>query len=172
MDDIRLLAMAPSGETLVVRDRGGRVWLHPPQGAGRPELIDEALADRVVADHGFERIDQPFPSWEALDSFRQERAARLAPEVVVDRDALDLGDVERLWAVARRWAVEGQGVRAKRLAFELLRVPAVRADEATHDALVSFVEELEEPRLVTRSRAGTSLQSAARERWQSLDIAA
>ena len=172
MDDIKLLAMAPSGETLVVRDRSGRVWLHPPQGAGRPELIDEAVAERSVADHGFDRIDQAFPSWEALDSFRQGRAARVTPDVVVDRAALDMRDVERLWAVARRWVVEGQGPRARRLAYELLRVPAVRADEATHNGIVSFVEGLEEPRLATRSRPATELQSAARARWQSLDLAA
>ena len=166
------MAMAPSGETVIVRDRSGRVWLHPPQGAGRPEVIDEALAQRAVADHGFERIDRSFQSWEQLDRFRQERASRLNPKVVVNRDALDLEDVERLTAVGRRWVAEGQGARARGLVVELLRLPAVRADGEAHDRLLAFLEELAQPRLSVVSKPLTRRQAAARERWNRRDVAA
>src|SRR5437588_3073505 len=128
MDDITLLAMAPSGETFFARDRSGRVWLYQPLGAGAPEVVDEDLAERAIADHGFDRIGQGFRTWQALDDFRQVHAERLAPRVKLDRNDLDLDDVARFLAVAQRWATEGEGPRARKLLLRLLRVPAVRAD--------------------------------------------
>jgi len=132
MSPVTLVAMAPSGETFVTREANGRVWLHQPEGAGGAGPIDEATVARAVTDHGFDRIEQDFDGWAALDAFRQERAALVTPPVVVDRDALDLDDVEEMVAVARRWVDEGDGARARRLAFALLRVPAVLAAPDTH----------------------------------------
>ncbi len=112
---IMLIAMAPSGETFITRDGNGRVWLHQPEGAGGAGPIADAVAERAVADHGFDRIDEEFETWAALDEFRQARAARVTPAVIVDRNALDLDDVERLLGVGKRWRAEGQGARARRL---------------------------------------------------------
>lgn len=172
MNKVTLLAMAPSGEVLVARDAVGQVWLIRPEGAGGPEVIDEGLAERGIADSGFHRIDREFSDWRSLEEFRQERAAESAPAVVVDRDSLDVEDVRRLLKVARRWIAEGDGPRARRLALELLRVPAVRAHKQAHDTVVSLLEELDGAPMQVRSTPATELQSAARDRWREVKKAA
>lgn len=166
MDGVTLLAMAPSGEVLLARDAVGQVWLIRPEGAGRPEVIDEELAERGIAEHGFHRVDREFTDWRALDDFRQERAAAVAPAIVVEHESLDLEDVQRLLKVGRRWIAEGNGPRARRLAFELLRVPAVRVHEESHDDVVSLLEKLDRAPVQVRSTPATELQSAARARWR------
>lgn len=139
---ITLVSMAPSGETFIARDRSGRLWLYQPEGAGGAGPIDEALAERAVADHGFDHVDRGFATWADLDQFRQEQAARVTPDVMIDRDGFDRHDVERLLGVAKRWIARGEGHLARRLVTELLRVPAVRSDPELLDKLVSVVEEL------------------------------
>ena len=79
MGSIALLAMAPSGETYMVRDEFGRTWLIQPPGAGDPRVIEPDVVELAVARHGFDRIDRDFPSWSDLDRFRQARAASAAP---------------------------------------------------------------------------------------------
>lgn len=172
MSGIVLLAMAPSGETFFARDSSERVWLIQPEGAGPPRTVDDRLVQRAVADHGFERVEREFSTWPELDDFRQALATRVTPDQIIDRDAFDLEDLRLLIDVAQRWVAEGEGRRARRLALELLRVPAIVADLETHEWLVSFIESLDEPRAGLRSVPSTSRQSAARARWQALDDAA
>lgn len=168
-----LVAMAPSGEALVVRDEAGRLWLIQPEGAGgrRSLTPDEAL--QVVAGAGFDRIDRRFDSWPELDAWRNQRAGAITPAVVVDRDALNRGDVERLLTVAKELASGGEGSRARRLAFELLRLPVVLGHPDLHDAMVSFAQSLDLTPVVPQARpAGNGLHAAARARWRTLTPAA
>ncbi len=171
---ITLLAMAPSGETFLARDERGQVWLYQPLGAGAPEIVSESLVERAVADHGFDRIDQSFASWQALDEFRQRRAIRLAERVTVDRDALTLDDVERLLKVAHRWLQDGETGRASRLLTSLLRLPSVRADAPMNDRLLSLLETLAAPpRVVPRPLRTDATAAAAHDRWErTLNVAA
>jgi len=165
-ETITLLAMAPSGETFIVRHPNGQVWLIQPAGAGEPELVDEEVVARAVADHGFHRLDEEFESWADLDDFRQRRAAEVTPEVIVDRDALDLDDVRQFLDAGRRWVADGEGPLALSLALELLRVPVVRADPQALDSVVSFLETLNAAPPDIHSQPTTPLQSAARDRWR------
>jgi len=169
---ITLLAMAPSGETFITRHGRGRVWLHQPEGAGGAGPIADTVVERAVADHGFDRIDQDFETWAALDEFRQARAARVTPPVVVDRDALDLDDVRWLIGVGERWRAKGEGARARRLVLELMRVPAVLGDAESHELLVTCLEQVDEPPIVVASAPSSPLKARAQERWQVLQNAA
>ena len=172
MSPIILVAMAPSGETFITRDSGGRLWLHQPEGAGGAGPIDEASAKRAVADHGFEPVDREFADWASLDDFRQQRAARVTPAVVVDVDAFDLDDIHRLLAVGREWKDEGDLTGAWRLVRELLRVPAVRADARAYETLVDFLEELSKPEDSPSPAPTSPVKARARERWQQVTNAA
>lgn len=136
-----LVSMARSGETFITGDPTHGLWLHLPPGAGGSGPLDEASAARAVADHGFVPIDREFATWAELDVFRQAQAAAAVPEVVVDRDNLTANDVARLLRVARRWISREEGSRARRLTFELLRLPVV-LDPDLHDQVVSLLEEL------------------------------
>lgn len=170
LDSVTLVAMAPSGATLVLRDRGGRLWLYPPSGAGRPRVVEPALAERVIVEQDLDRLDRDFASWTELDEFRQEQTAR-AGEMVVDVESLDSHDIELLLTVAERWLAGGEGDRARVLALRLLRVPVVRVDAGIYEQLVDLIDRLERPRLDLRANARTALQQAAHERWDMLRAA-
>jgi hypothetical protein len=165
MDPITLLAMAPSGETYLARDRGGRIWLIQPLGAGENEVVDTDLVERAVADGGFDRIDAQFNSWEELDRFRQERAALVVPDIVVDRDRLDAEDVDEMLAVVRKWIDGGERARARRATFAFLKLPIARTEATIHERLVAILEELERPLMRFQSQPVTATQRAARDRW-------
>jgi hypothetical protein len=166
LDHVTLVAMSPAGSTLVLRDRGDRLWHYPPEGVGRPRVIDSNLAEREIARGDLERLEREFESWEDLDAFRQERAAQMTPGEVVDVESLDLHDVELMLGVARQWLADGEGDRARALALRLLRVPAVRSDADANDRLVGFIEKLGRPDLRLRSEPTTTLQARAYERWE------
>jgi hypothetical protein len=163
---VTLVAMAPSGATLVVRDTDDRTWLYPSPGAGQPRLIDSERVEQVIARGDLERIDRDFAGWEELDAFRQERARRVTPQTIVDIDSFDAHDVERHLAVAEQWLAEGDADRPRKLALRLLRTPVARSDTEVSDRLIDFLERLGEPVVAFRSTPRTSLQAAARERWQ------
>src|SRR4051794_9434772 len=169
---IILVAMAPSGETFITRDSGGRLWLHQPEGAGGAGPIDQESALRAVADHGFEPLDREFADWASLDDFRQERAAQVTPAVVVNVNAFDLEDVDRLLAVGRDWKDEGDLTGAWRLVRELLRVPAVRADATALETLADFLAELSKPQDGPPPVSTSPAKARARERWQRVTNAA
>lgn len=164
-ESITLLALAPSGETLMVRDRSGRIWLIRPPGAGPSQLVDVPVVERAIADHGFLRIEQDFENWETLEAYRQERAAEIMPGVAVSRHALDSEDVRRLLGVARRWITDDRGPQARALALELLRTNAARQDINLHEELVSFLADMNELRPDFVSEPATPLQASARQRW-------
>jgi hypothetical protein len=163
---VTLVAMAPSGATLLVRDTSDRTWLCPSPGAGQPCVIDPERVEQVIARGDLERIDREFASWEELDAFRQERARRVTPQTIVDIDSFDAHDVERHLAVAERWLAEGDAERPRKLAFRLLRTPVAHSDAEVHERLVNLLERLGQPVLSLRSTPRTPLQAAARERWQ------
>ena len=165
MDRIALLAMAPSGETYLARDHIGRIWLMPPRGAGEPEVVDVDVVDRAIAYGGFDQIDEEFDSWPDLDRFRQERAALVVPDVIVDRDRLDAEDVCEMVAVVRRWIDDGERGQARRATFALLRLPVALDDAALHERLVTILEELDQPAMPFRSQPVTATKRAARDRW-------
>ncbi|HVF13722.1 MAG TPA: hypothetical protein VM942_03935 [Acidimicrobiales bacterium] len=166
MGSIALLAMAPSGETYMVRDEFGRTWLIQPPGAGDPRVIEPDVVELAVARHGFDKIDQDFPSWSDLDRFRQARAASAAPPLAVEARPLDLDDVERLFRVVRRWADQGEVHCARRAVFALLAAPAVRADAEVHGRLIAFVQGLEEPASPFVAAPTSEEKRRARDRYR------
>jgi hypothetical protein len=165
-DLICLIAIAPSGAVLVVRDRDGRLWLYPPEGAGVPRMLDDRLAEQVIARQGLKRVDREFGTWAELDEFREEYAAQTAPDVKIDVAGLDAEDVEGFLAVAERWLADGDLDRSRRLLVRLLRVPALGENADTYERLVTMLEGFDAPpRPALRSEPRTPLQEAARERF-------
>lgn len=160
--------MAPSGETFLARDRRGQVWLYQPVGAGEPRVVDEALTQRAIADHGFDRVDQEFETWQALDAYRRAHAVPLGPNVQLDRDDLDRENVERFLGVAQRWVAGGEARRARKLVLRLLRLPVVRGDAEVQERLLALLDEFEEPPVRVEPAQLDPLKRAARERWERL----
>lgn len=169
MSEVTLLAMAPAGDVLVVRDRNGDVWVHPPSGVGRPRKIDPHMADRAIARHDFERVDRGFTTWEELDAFVEERVSRLPALPPVDPDALDAPNVRELLAVAERWATEGDVSGARRLAVRLLVVPAAAQESDLRESLLVFLEALDRQRPSVRSQPKSDFHRLARERYRQAD---
>jgi len=163
-----LLAMASSGDTYLARDPAGLIWLFQPLGAGEPRVVELDAVERAVAFHGFDPIDREFPTWADLDDFVEEQAARTAPDATIDRQSMDLADVERLLAVVAAWAEEGAGDQAMGAALALLEVPAVLDDPATHRRIVGFLRSLGRPRSRFASAPHTDAQRTARDRWGEL----
>ena len=161
MGGIRLLAIAPSGETYVV-EITGRTWIVYPPGAGDPRPADMSAAERAVSDHGFEWVDKVFDNPEELDAYRNEVAARVAPEVATRLELFDEDDARRLLAVARRWHAEGDP-RGTRLARRLLRVPVVRTNADLASDIVDLID-IETPVNLTRP-AETLVGQVARDRF-------
>lgn len=167
---IALIAMDPSGASLVLCDGHGRVWLYPPEGTGGPRVIEFDAAEEIIAWQDMERIDREFASWAELEAFRQERAARLTPETVADVEAFDLEDVEELVAVAEGWHDDGDTDQARKLVVRLLRAPVARADPAAYDLLLAALESLEP--LADSSGQPTHPRAEARPRLKELPRAA
>ena len=169
-----LVAMSRSGETFITRSKRHPLWLHLPPGAGGSGPLDEAGAERAVADHGFVRIDKDFATWDDLDAFRQEEAANFAPPVAIEPAGLDAEDVQEMLDVARRWSTEGEPGQSRRLLLRLLLVPAARAEADLQDRIVAALEALDEPDLGLRLRQLPTdpLKLAARRRYAGVDAAA
>jgi hypothetical protein len=132
--------MSESGSTLILRNHNSQLWLYPPDGAGRPHVIDVEQAQQVIARSDLERIGRRFESGDALDAFRQTRAARGLTDKAVDTDVFDLEDVDGILEVAQQWRAEGEGDKARRLARQLLNVPVVRTDPAAKERVEAFLE--------------------------------
>ncbi len=170
-----LVSMARSGETFITHDERHGSWLHIPPGAGGAGPITGALAARAVSDHGFVAVNRQFSSWAELDDFRQQEAARFAPPVVIDPGTFDREDVAELLEVARRWTVEGDGLRARRLATQLLRAPVVFEDETLRDGVASLFERLDDvssPLRRSWEASGDEMKAAAHRRMEDLVPAA
>jgi len=169
-----LVAMAPSGETFISRSKRHGLWIHLPPGAGGTGPLDAASADRAVADHGFIQIDRDFDTWDQLEGFRQEEAAKFAPPVVIDPADLDDEDVREMLEVARRWMVEGEASQSRRLLLRLLLVPATLADVELHAEIVAALSALSEaaPGLRLRGEPTDPRLLAARRRYDGVVAAA
>ncbi len=165
-EGVNLVAMSRSGATLLVRDRTGRLWLYPPEAAGTPRVVDPEAAAQIIARADLEEIQQELPGWQELEAYRQQKAAELAPDPMVDLDDLDAEDAERLLETADRWITAGESERARRLAIRLLRAPVALNDPSVRERLVSMLERLEAPRLQLVTEPRTPIQRRARERWQ------
>ncbi len=160
---VTLVAMPPSGETFLARDSEGVLWLIRPPGAGGPQRADEEVVEIATARHGFERIEQDFAGWEALDAERQRRAGLRAP-AEIDVEAFDATDVDRVLAIADRWRREGDVERPRRVAHRLLEAPIVREDDGLFKRLTSFLRELDEVRGTTPPAVVDEQRAAARRR--------
>ncbi len=165
---ITLVAMARSGEVLIVRDASGQTWLYQPEGAGGSGRIDEETIEWAMRSLGLVSVMASFNSWEELDDYRQRRASEATPSVLTDPRNFDLADVQRLRVVAERWADAGRGVDARRLVLRLLHVPAVLTDPKTHDDLVRLVERLDTLTLPSMPKSPNGRKAAARERWRAI----
>jgi hypothetical protein len=139
-----LLAMAPSGETFLVRDRQRTIWLVLAPGAGLPQQATDQDVDDSIIRHGWNRIDREFNSWSDLDAGRQQLVSSRGPRVQVDVSRFDAEDVRRVLAVVSNWRQRGDGVRGRRLLHRLLReAPVVRLSDELYDAVTEALTELD-----------------------------
>jgi hypothetical protein len=139
-----LLAMAPSGETFLVRDRQQTIWLVLPPGAGLPQQASSEDVDDAVAGHGWDRIEREYPSWADLDAGRQQLVASRGPQARVDVSRFDAEDVRRVLGVVAGWRQGGDIVRARRVLHRLQReAPVVRQQDELYVAINEALDELD-----------------------------
>ena len=155
---ITLLAMPRSGEILLVRDAAGTTWLIHPPGAGEPEIVTEDVVGEAVARHGWDRVDETFPSWAELDVARQRRVAETAPQGRVDVSRFDAEDVRRVVGIVSAWLRSGEVNRGRRALHRLLRdATIIRRDEQLFSAVTEMLTELDDvpPRPPLQFRSAT-----------------
>jgi hypothetical protein len=133
-----LLAMPPSGEIFLATDAYGTTWLVHPPGAGGPDKISAsavgATIEEAVARHGWDRVEQSFPSWAKLDSARQRRAAKANPQRRHGVATFDEHDVRRVLRVVTSWMTEGDPARGRPALHRLLReAPVVRSNDELYE---------------------------------------
>lgn len=162
---ITLVAMPPSGEVFIARD-GDTLWLVPPPGAGPRKVIDEETVARAVADHGFDLIDESFPSWAELDAERQQRAGIGLTAVKIDVDDFDASDVRGVLRALERFRRRGQSARSRRVAHRLLEAPVVRSDDELHASVMALLYELDDERVSLPAPTADPRRLEARERMQ------
>ncbi|HJQ03106.1 MAG TPA: hypothetical protein VJ851_16035 [Jatrophihabitans sp.] len=139
-----LLAMAPSGETFLVRDRQGTVWLVLPPGAGLPQQASGQDVEDAVARHGWNRIDREYTSWSELDAGRQQLVVSRGAQARVDVSGFDAEDVRRVLGVISGWRQRGDAVRGRRVLHKLLReAPIVRRQDELYEAVNEALKELD-----------------------------
>lgn len=73
---IRVLAMSPSGEAYFTRDHRGQVWEHHRMGGLDPVRAGDQVVDRVVLDHGYERVDENAATFAEAEDLVERRTAR------------------------------------------------------------------------------------------------
>jgi hypothetical protein len=135
-----LVAMPRSGETFLMRDAAGTLWLFPPEGAGQPKVVGESAIDDAVRRNDWGRIDAEFDSREALDADRQRRAAQLAPGRDIGIADYDAEDVQRILAGARNSIDEGDTEVARTMLNRLLsEVRLVQNDSGLRDEIVALL---------------------------------
>lgn len=121
---IRLLAMSPSGESFFTRDHDGTFWQQWRLGLDFCRQATESEVNAAVLEHGFERVDLDFETWEeARDVFL--RRVRRAPGPVV----VTCATARALVPVLEKWGASPDDChRVPLLVDRLLEVEEVRDD--------------------------------------------
>lgn len=170
---LTLVAMPRSGETFLVRDASGTLWLVPPDGAGEPMAVDESAVEDAVRRHDWDLIDVAFDTWAALDADRQRRAAELAPGRDIGIADYDAVDVRRILDGARDAAGAGDHAGARTMLHRLLReVDLVREDGELFDTITSMLVELDSASRRPPRRDLAGIRPEHRDRARRLDLVA
>ena len=168
---VTLVAMPRSGETFLVRDASGTLWLVPPAGAGTALAVDDSAIDEAVRRHNWDRIDAAFDSWEALDTDRRARAAQLAPLRNTGVADYDAEDVRRIIDGARGRLEAGEVGAARAMLHRLLReVRTARDSNDLYDEIMGLLAHTDSasPRPPKRDVAG--VRPEFRDRLQRLEL--
>jgi hypothetical protein len=169
---LRLVAMARSGEALIIRAAGDRLLLYRAAGLGGTASLSAEDAERVIAAAGFDRIDADFADWAELDEFRTERVRTLLPPLADDLDTMTIADVTPLVDLAERWLKEGRTPAAAALARRLLDdVPALAAEEVATQRLRRIIVD-ESRLLLPPSQTRNPWKQRALDRWRERCVAA
>jgi len=168
-----LVAMPRSGETFLVRDASGTLWLFPPDGAGESVVVGESAIEEAVRRHNWDRIDATFDTWQALDADRQRRAAALAPGRDIGIADYDAVDVRRILDGARATAQEGEPAAARTMLHRLLReVTLLREDDGLYDEVMDLLVDLDTTGRRSPRRGVAGVRAEYRDRAERLELVA
>lgn len=163
---IRLLAMSPSGEALVVRNLSGKINVYRPADFGGMLALDEGAVEEAIAANDLLRIDREFANWQELDDFRQEEVRRLVPPLELDIEGLTADDVRPLVDIAEQWGIDNDP-RAGELARRLLEdVPAAQQDDLLRQRLREVLAQRGRLVIPGENRPRSEIQQRAIERWR------
>ena len=135
---IRLLAMSPSGEVYFSQDALGRVWRHDCLGGLDPLEVSIRTVDRVVTEHGYDRVEVDFADWSAIEREVAERTRKVVmPNLAVNRTV-----ARAMLPVLDKWlSSEHDRALVVPLASKLLTDDAVAADSELRVALLDRIEQ-------------------------------
>ena len=141
-----LLAMTPAGEAAFVRDDRQRIWLIKFSERYRQKSVTVNEVETAINKYGWVQVDVDFPSWDALDNYRLQRAAdgldNLPDPEVADYDHRDVE------VILKRVATAGPERRAdaeKLLTDLMLRCRAVRTDDELAAMVAEQLDAIRQP---------------------------
>jgi hypothetical protein len=159
-----LLGMAPTGEACVVRDDADRVWVSSIYAPIRQ--VDPDDVDQLIGTHDWNRIDEQFATWPALEAYRNDHSRMPPPRFpdLADYDADEIRDVLEETETAHS-DEERQSSRSLLLDI-LAQCPVILSDSELRAAVIDRLRELTEPERATATVLQSPAQADAMDRLQ------
>lgn len=137
---VKLIAMAPSGDVVIVQRENGELFQRMPEGASGSGAVDGRHVAEAIGLHGFLRFDEEFETMKDLQ--------RKVDQVVMDQPKRPMPTYELDVAAIRRFLPHltelasdmAKAPSAAKRAFRYLDVPGVRDDEDLKRRLDAIVQ--------------------------------
>lgn len=166
MTRITLIALTPTGETLLVRQGEVTRMVQPPEFGGNRTLTEEE-AESAIRHLDLTRVDRTFDGWDNLNRFVQKTAAKV-PRRDGGKGPLKLDVACEQLKVAERWLAQGRLQDASRTAVRLLGEDVVLQDPEARTRARAILSACHDA--PPRASGSSTLHDRARHKWEAVRL--
>lgn len=137
---VKLIAMAPSGDVVIIQRENGELFQRMPEGSSGSGTVDGRHVAEAVGLHGFLRFDEEFETMKDLQR-KVDRVVMEQPKRRMPTYELDVAAIRRFLPHLTGLASDmAKASSAGQRAVRYLKVPGVWDDPALRQRLLAIVD--------------------------------